>query len=434
MSTNPPEIVRCSHHVSQNPRDDLPAERYWKGSIQKKPVSPRRPRPASEHEVVPLVKRVGPPSPKEKVTNHTDSAMHYSTAPNNSSSPSIGPLESNEPFNILALINKLTRVHLRLLDDRKAYEDESLKLQAFETLAVKFEMPVTGPLTTPLISRPATGFGPFGSTFTTSATYTNAFGTAASVVPPSKETPTGPRRMVSGQPAGFPHTHQSNGKDKRLPEFVWDGSTDNNASQLLLDEEMLAATGNHQSGTPSYQMKDDAGQTIAHHALLETLGGIRERQMNIEKRVRDDFDEMALVLETIWMGIFRIQNVSQAGNIGNNAGNQTLTSAVVQSNTRQPVHTAGSSRATGNPSFVISEVNRSASVALPTATDHSGKAIKKMRRVSFDDELGTSQKEKDALRRLEEKIISMERKLVKLALVEKESIKVIIGVHDLNSD
>jgi isopentenyl diphosphate isomerase/L-lactate dehydrogenase-like FMN-dependent dehydrogenase len=178
------------------------------------------------------------------------------------------------------------------------------------------------------------------------------------------------------------------------------------------------------STTPEHSTYD-GGHKIAHQALLETLNGIRERQAKVGKRVRDDFEEMAKILETIWMGTFDVRTTFQGGRKEASSAATPTTSGTREASTAEKQSaSAATAAATVAVLPVVEKSSSSAENGLVTASDNNGKVLKKMRKVSFDDEVGTSEQEKDLLRRMEEKIAGMERKLTKLVLVEKENVKV----------
>jgi hypothetical protein len=343
-----------------------------------------------------------------------------------------GPIAKDGSSNIMKLINQLTRVHLRLLDNRKTHEDESLKLQAFESLAAKFDIPIilaTAPTSSKMpISTTGSTFGPFGSAFTTSATHSNAFGATLPIEEsskPSKATSLNSRKQPHRRSSSLPvSTPQNIGPEEShtlgiswsYPEF----DRELLSAQTQRDTASLANCIGHNFGdsTAPGHSTDENGHKIAHQALLETLNSIRERQAKVGKRVRDDFEEMAKVLETIWMGTFNVKTTFQGGS---KQASNTETLAIKG--------TEGAS-CTGSQHFAVSafsnvaKASNSVGTSLATALDNNGKVLKKMRRVSFDDEIGATEQEKEVLRRVEEKIAGMERKLAKLVLVEKENVKV----------
>lgn len=362
---------------------------------------------------------VDPSPPENTLANHnpSQSVSEYNET-------SVSPKESlasDRASNTIALINKLTKAHLRLLDNRKAYEDESLKLQAFESLATKFDIPITK-ATSPLLATPVPGFGPFGSAFTTSVSQQAAF--HSSKVQTSKVTPTGTRKPSHGESTSLPPI-QNIRKERLDKRLQWDDTFARPTSPMSQadDIEMFTSIRGHHNFT-SYEANEDAGQKIAQHALLETLNGIRERQKKIGKRVHNDFEEMASVLEMIWTGTLDMKNVSETGHL---AG-MDKSRSIADSDDRTA--TSGGGRQSCGPEkpsrsalFATSEMSRKTGAALPTAVDPGGKVVKKLRRVSFDDEIGMNRQERNVLRCLEESITGMERKFVQLGVLEKENVK-----------
>jgi hypothetical protein len=167
------------------------------------------------------------------------------------------------------------------------------------------------------------------------------------------------------------------------------------------------------------QEHDRTGQQKVHQALLETLSTARQRQRKVEKRVREDFEEMAGILERIWKNTIETKGVSPTeGTNGTSIG------------PAKQLATVESQRSDFNPSLAQSAIKDKNITELQagednvTSVDAHGKVLKKARRVSFHDEVGASEREREMLRCFEEKIVGLEKRLGRFAQVEKENIKV----------
>ncbi|KAG8808304.1 hypothetical protein FRC17_004005, partial [Serendipita sp. 399] len=155
---------------------------------------------------------------------------------------------------------------------------------------------------------------------------------------------------------------------------------------------------------------DADGQSMAHMALIGTLDAIQQRKLKTEQRIKADYEEMASILQEIWIDTF----TSAAGS----------THATLPT---QPT-SLSESEISGISSINCSEGGANKKRALLISSgeppkESSNKADKATRSVSFSDEVGKSRTEKDALRALEERFIGFEKKLSKVAGIEKENSK-----------
>ena len=345
-----------------------------------------------------------------------------------------GPVERGDSHNIIKLINQLTKVHLRLLDNRKTYEDESAKLQAFESLASKFDSPVVSPASISKSPTPSivSVSASLGSAPTTGHSY--AFG-AFPLFDGSNETPdigSANSRLKPQESSSIPLGRTSQSKlPSHTPKVSLDTAEYSIGPQRKTNQSGIAPSNcTFDHGLDPLANLDhtaEGGYKIAHEALLETLSGIRDRRQKVGQRVRDDFEEMAKVLETIWMGTFGLKPTFTPRNMDatHTEAKKPQGSNGMLSDRPLPITYKPTSPVTADPASSITALALgTTSKGMATSFDNGGKVLKKMRRVSFDDEVGASEQEKEVLRRMEEKITGMERRLTKLVAVEKENVKV----------
>lgn len=260
---------------------------------------------------------------------------------------------------VTTLISELTKVHVRLIDAKKTYDDESLKLEAFESLAARFDLPRALAAS---VGQPAHGAPPLEH--------------PTVQLSPTKSIDPRKRPQRSASQVG------ETSEDTLVPE-----ATDING-QGVVD-----------------------GPQLAHHALLETLHTIRTRRLALEKRIHGDFEEMASILQKIWVG--------------------TLTTKINASNTK--FGSASHDKENGQPGVGTREPDAAATGTQPegssgsklSSTKHATEkeTRKSSRKVEFEDEMGKSHREKHTLRTLEDKVSSLERKLSRFHAAEKELMK-----------
>ncbi|KAG8859008.1 hypothetical protein FRB91_008974 [Serendipita sp. 411] len=243
---------------------------------------------------------------------------------------------------VITLIGNLTKVHLRLLDDKKVLEDESLKLEAFESLAAKFDIREDY------------------------KTHDNPIRHDSPVAQISASSNTQVEGSLSGSIRG--------------------------------------------SGQLSHSID---GQNMAHMALIGTLDSIQQRKLKTEQRIKADYEEMSSILQEIWVDTFT-------------SATESTQSALPTQHTSLLEQNANGMRTIGLSSGFsgsLAEKNSTPISSDELARESHKKAGKTSRNVSFCDEVGKNPNDKDAVRTLEEKFIGFEKKLSKLAAIEKENSK-----------